>query len=556
MRRLLAPHTLILLRLSLLAVVVFAGAEGAKALPKEAEDGFSKNASKTFAAGAPDPRVPSSPLIEREDSNEDRSGNDIPVPAKPNIDIKIPAVAGFEQIANMKPMKEVLKRMITADVPVMFQTMMMVENGAATGYIGSMNTVGSLLSNTIQASQHQMELLRAMDPTGGKERDYVDSAYISLTQKNQKSWPAALWFASGDKVVEAPQKFDQFQKNDNPTGSNVADETKTQAEQQPGTGPKNEVKLSSVLFRPLMNPSSAEAAWAEYDLSEAFLDWVGDMKTTQEQTAEYASRTLPEPQLARKFQNRSTTGSDEEQPANVYELFQQETVKEVWKHLHEVLKTYCEFKQKKDNYSKQIFEKKKPSEAISEKKESWEKIHSMDIKPSINLIDQLFKLFMGRRNIEEVKCGQTFKGDESTLPTKASAAEASGSTFDSCEDNPKECLRNAVLYRITKFIAESQVNYYYRWMWEALYPRLSHPAHQEELEALFCKNLGLGWPCDPGTEFSMRIDINRVSWIEFSNRLSKFAQGQGGATVFKPSADMSTLGAAGSVAMGNGSGGK
>jgi hypothetical protein len=555
MRKLLAPHTLVLLRLSLLALVVFAGGRGAKALPQDANDAWSNNAEKTIESGAPNPLVPASGLIEKEDSYEDRSANDAPVPPRPNIDIKIPPVAGFEQIANMKPMKEVLKRMITADVPVMFQTMMMVENGAATGYIGSMNTVGSLLSNTLQASQHQMELLRAMDPTGGKERDYATSAYISLTQKNQKSWPAALWFATGDKVNEAPENFEKFEKNENPTGSNVADQTQTQAEQANATGPKKEVVLSEVLFPQMRRPPSAEVAWAESDLKQAFLNWVGDMKTTQEQMAEYATRTLPEPQPAVRFRDRQSSGSNEEQPANVYELFHKETVKEVWKHLHEVLKTYCEFKQKKDNYSKQIFEKKKPSEAIYEKKESWEKIHSMDIKPSINLVDQLFKLFMGRRNIEEVKCS-TFKGDESTMPTKESAAQASGSTFDSCETNPKQCLRNVVLYRITKFIAESQVNYYYRWMWEALYPRLSHPAHQEELETLFCKNLGLGWPCDPGTEFSVRIDTNRVSWIEFSNRLSKFAQGQGGATVFKPSADMSTLGAAGSVAMGNGGGGK
>jgi len=419
-----------------------------------------------------------------------------------------------------------------------------------------MNTVGSLLSNTIQARQHQMQLLRAMDPTGGKERDYVNSAYISVTEKNKDSWPAALWYASGDKVNEQPKEFEKFEKNANPTGSNVKEQTETNINNSGGgSGAKQEVMLSEVLFPQGRRPPNSETAWAETDLKIAFIHWVGDMKTTQEQMGEYASRTLPEPQEAVKFRDRQKGSDPKDEPANVYEFLHKETVKEVWKHLHEVLKGYCEFKRKRDNYSKQLFEKKKPSDAIKEKKESWEKIHSMDIKPSINLIDQLFKLFMGRRNIEEVKC-ETFKGDESTLPESGTPTEQSGSTFDSCESNPKQCLRNVVLYRITKFIAESQVNYYYRWMWEALYPRLGHPANQEELEALFCKNLGLGWPCDPGTEFSTRIDLNRVAWIEFSNRLSKFAQGQGGATVFKPSTDMSTLGAAGSVAMGNGGGAK
>jgi hypothetical protein len=280
------------------------------------------------------------------------------------------------------------------------------------------------------------------------------------------------------------------------------------------------------------------------------LDWVGDLKIVAQQTSNHTSIAEPQYIKARKFPRAGSSGAGgRKNPSSVYDVLLRNTTLDIWEHMHRIMKQYCSFKQTDNNYSRGIFEKERPSSSI--KDEDWKKIHSLDVKPSINLVDQLFKLFLGRRNVEEIQC-DSFKGDESTLPESDGATDASGTIFDSCDEKPKLCLRNIVLYRITKFIAVSQVNYLYRWLWEQIYARTKDPQEQELLTNLFCMNVKLGWPCDPGTEFSTRIDMNRIAWIEFSNKLSRFAQGQGGSTIFRPSSDNSTIGAAGSVAMGNG----
>jgi hypothetical protein len=545
----------VLLKSLLLAVMVFSASRGASALPQDKVGKIAEPANEAYEAGAKNQKDRgSNPLLNEEATKKDPIKGEAP-PVRNHFEFKVPPMAGFQQIAGMKTMKDMLKRLITADVPVMFQTMMMVENGAATGYIGSMNTVGSLLSNTIQTSQLQMDLFDA-EEAGGKKKAYVLEAYGNMVSEseNKDSWPAALWWASGDRIEGTPKPINTVKDNTESTGSSETTLKEAEKELPAEGGAKKELLLSELLFPP--GAYSPEAGFFAGDLQEGMLNWVGDLKIVTQQTGEHSSVVKPEFVEAKKFESASSSssgsGGSEGEPGSVYDLLVKETTLEVWKHLHLIMKQYCEFKQRNDNYTKEMFEKKRPSSAI--KDEDWKKIHSLDVKPSINLVDQLFKLFLGRRNVSEIRC-DSFRGDENTLPDKGEPTSSSGTIFDSCDENPKQCLRNVVLYRITRFIAISQVNYFYRWMWEQIYVRTKDEAEQEYLTDLFCTNVQLGWPCDPGTEFSVRIDTNRVAWIEFSNKLSKFAQGQGGSAIFRPSSDSSTIGAAGSVAMGSGASG-
>lgn len=498
-------------------------------------------------------------------------------PGEIEYSFKVPPMAGFQQLAGGKPIKEMLKRLITADVPVMYQTMMMVENGAATGFIGSMNTVGSLLSNTIQASQLQMDIFDATDHEGKARFQYFRDAYKSLTEEgpNKNIWPAALYVASGDRLNKdkTPAPFETFKPNESSTGSGpnnlvgvgtgagagTSGPAAGSSSSGSGSGSRS-ARLSEALFSRENNDMSNVSPEIVDDLKKAMLDWVGDLEWSSEATSDHSDLTK-----ATVLQAKSVDIMGPPAPGvnNAFEKLRYDTKEQIWEHFNKVMKAYCEFKKENPNLESPIFEKKRPAEYIKEQaEESWKIIHSLDIKPSINLIDQLFKLFVSRRNIAEVNC-ESFRGTREDMPEldKESGEERGtgdgNATFDSCERSPKTCLRNVVMFRITMFIVESQVNHYYRWLFERLYGFTHNNPHLEvNLAEVFCKNLDLDIPCEPGHEFSTRIEENRLRWVQFANKLSRFAQGQGGSSVFRPSSDNSPLGAAGAAsAAGSGAGG-
>lgn len=477
-------------------------------------------------------------------------------PKQAELSLKVPAMEGLQQIASSQSVKKMLQNLVKSDVSVFYQTMMMVENGAATGFMHSMDTVGSLLSNTMQSSQLQMQIFDARDPSGEKKLEYLAAAYKSATTENKNFWPAALWWASGDRVETPAATPPPVKDNPEKTGSNAGD---TSSSSSGSTSGKKEALLSERIFKGSYGTASGNMSGPPEPgdirpmLNDAMLDWLGDYKITDEQTSDITLETRGEWIKAKKYEQENSTpgggANGDIDKSSVYELFRKKTREYVWKHFNEAMKQYCEFKQKNNvNSSADILQKKMPSSAIQD--DTWEKIFSIDIRPSINLIDQLFKLFMARRPIEEVDCND-FKGTPDTMPESGNASASTSSSFDSCQDSPKTCLRNVILYRIVQFITESQLNYYYRWLWEGLFSHTPDETNRYYLSELFCVSLRLPWPCEPNHEFNIRLEDNRAGWIEFSNKLSKFAQGQGGSTVFKPAEDHSPIGAVAAVGAGN-----
>jgi hypothetical protein len=105
------------------------------------------------------------PLKNKKEGGEEKEA-DLGRNIQLNNNIILPPLKGFRQLADAAPIKEMYKELINKEVPVLFQTMMMVENGAATGFIGSMGAVSNLMNNTIQTQQFQLQLMDLTDTTG------------------------------------------------------------------------------------------------------------------------------------------------------------------------------------------------------------------------------------------------------------------------------------------------------------------------------------------------------------------------------------------------------
>jgi hypothetical protein len=117
---------------------------------------------------------------------------------------RMPANLGLRGLADSAQYKNMLRGMVTSQVPVMFQTMMMVENGAATGYIGALQSVSNFLGNSVQAADLELKMRHIADNSGAAERAYVNAVHEGLKEqsadKGRALWPVGLFYASGDRL--------------------------------------------------------------------------------------------------------------------------------------------------------------------------------------------------------------------------------------------------------------------------------------------------------------------------------------------------------------------
>jgi hypothetical protein len=88
------------------------------------------------------------------------------------------------------------------------QTYMMVENGAATGFMGSMNIGSNLMTNLLDTQNYQLALLEASDDTGKMKKAYVARVAQEMQGgANKDVWPAALYVASGEDGKKPQEKM-------------------------------------------------------------------------------------------------------------------------------------------------------------------------------------------------------------------------------------------------------------------------------------------------------------------------------------------------------------
>lgn len=453
---------------------------------------------------------------------------------------KLQPIKGFQNLAGSDDVKNLYKELITKPVPVMFQTMMMVENGAATGFMGSMNAVSNLFSNTVESQRFQLELFDAKLSQNPHKQGYVASVVEAVKDKNKDNWPAALWYASGDKVTENNAQPQGYTKNESETGSSPLDAAK-QATSSNG-GNNNEVELTKILFS---GPAASQNQQVELDeLKTEFKDWIGDVKDKKPEGQDPSVQSSA-PEFIDPDKEVDITRAGTSRKLRGYEAYVAEQRKEVWKNLNKYLKKFCAVKTS-SGYTGGLFEGTRAfphQKAQKDSQEAWEKLRAEDIQLTENFVDQFFKLLLDDvEDYDELKtnCNKIFK-ENSKLPDEAKMSEAYNvKDYNNCEgDEP--CIPRFIMFSITKAIAESRaVYFYYRLAAVALQRAVSADSSQlwvGRANAVICKAIGKttnGDNCFVLEVLEDNRQQNRRAFNDFMNRFAMFAQGQGGASVFRP----------------------
>jgi hypothetical protein len=126
------------------------------------------------------------------------------LPTMSNKLTHLPPMVAVRGLSDSPQIKKVLRSMITSQVPVMYQTMTMVENGAAAGFVGSMKTVSKLLNNVTNSAQLEIKLKQITDRSGAEALGYANAIHDGMKaqdlQKGSKLWPVGIFYASGDPL--------------------------------------------------------------------------------------------------------------------------------------------------------------------------------------------------------------------------------------------------------------------------------------------------------------------------------------------------------------------
>jgi hypothetical protein len=457
--------------------------------------------------------------------------------------IPIRANQGFMQVMDLKETQDMLKGMINKKVPVLYQTMMMVENGAATGFIGSVASVNALLSSTMQASQLQLSMYEAMDPNGDGARRYIANVYNELQDEKHKDvWPLALWGANKD--ILDPSKLQKANPNPQYNAARVESRKggpsldprvkadKGEAEQ---ASTKDKIKLSEVLFEEAERAGASNQGYKNQSqevkaFKEEFVKLLGDIES---EVQDKGGAQL----IVSKF-----LAPEEQDKRRSLEIIDYENAVKAWTGIQVVLKAYCEFKAGDSNYTKEMFKKTRPASIFDQTggpfgffgtnvKQAREDASAPDIPLTINFIDQIFKLMVnGKEIIEKSDCDQ-FKKEAKDMPD-ASANGGAGDSFDNCKDKPKDCLRNKVILNAARIVGRSRTLHRFVTLQEQVDQFVADPRTVEQVNFL------IGRATD-GVDIRAEIEANRELWVQFSNFISRLAQGQASSSIFRPGSSRS-----------------
>ncbi len=460
----------------------------------------------------------------------------------------LPPITAFKGLSDSAPTKNMLKGLITAQVPVMFQTMMMVENGAATGYIGSLNTVSNLLANTLDTAQLDIRLKQIADPNGGWLEAY-NKALIKRQQKNDsQNWVASLWTLGGDtkSTVEQPlQEKDQVKViNESPKPVEQQDAVDTPvAPADAGPQGQGQLLLKEIILKnnddvtiPSPGGNSQVIPGRIRKLRQFFEYYVGDLRFTEKTSPSHTFRIKDDQFVAAKV---ASTIPPESRESRGFKLRWWQNKKVVWTAWYTIFDKYCKFKVENPNQGREIFQKKGPAAELSQS--DLLKASADDLKITANLIDQIFKLWVQSTNIEDptkITCDFEGSADE-TMPQTVTPARV-----DNCKTQPKDCDRNKIMFKFVERIALSKTLSEYR---DAFNDAMGMANGQSPfmlslVTEVMCKSLRMNDKisssvgreiCDIDHFFDTMAYENREGWVRETNQLSKLAQGYGGSSVFR-----------------------
>jgi len=459
-------------------------------------------------------RLPGDAEAPRDENAENGLKTDFGKSENKNVNIVLPPLKGFRQLADAEPIQKMYKELINKSVPVLVQTMMMVENGAATGFIGSMNMVSNLMNNTIQTQQFQLELMNLTDDTGQMKYAYAGKIQKAFTEEKAESWPEAIYLANGDTVTGTMGKFnaqlkdkkEPFKLNDLP---NIQKDAAT----------KKKISFLKDMLMVRVDTDDKEADGYHNNeiqkLQEEFLKYVGDI--------EFELKAEDTDEIARENKISYIKPKETENDQYGLSLKAKKETKKVWENINELINKLCEFKKEAANKSSG-----KPQLASVGAKwtvEMWEDASAPDILITQNLIEQLFSLSrLSTAQKEDLDCEKEFpKGKGLKVPFGGNFAQAEQNSPDSCKAKDQSvtpCLRFQAIYHMATVIGTSRALHTYHAMQTISGRYVKDPYTQELNDQLFRALLG-------GEELGVFLDQNQDRWSTFIQYLGRYVQAQG-----------------------------
>ena len=446
-----------------------------------------------------------------------------------NVNISLPPLKGLAQILNSPVTKNLLKELTASEATVLMQTYMMVENGAATGFMGGMNIGSNLMSNMIQSQDFQLKLLEATDDTGKMKEAYINKIAKEMqTGKNKDVWPAALYIASGEdgKAANAPQMSDLSAATNPYDLELVSAEGNTKNNKERRT-------LSDMLFvtgkEDFMGPPSlGGSAYSNEKITELrrdFVSLVGDVEIYLDSTKSKLARDVRITYKAPEAEMSGGASSAKGVRRGVARLNWEE-VQVVWQNINTLLYEYCKWKESNPNTNKKPFDMETSTTTTqiggntSGLGNPWELSSAPDITFTMNVLDQLMKLHMEHRPVGEYQCAE-LQLDEDDIPEEGAASSGSQNDLNDC--GPKKgCLKNRTVLHLSYMIARSRTLHTYRSLYTIASRFVTEPLAGELLNRLFNRTFS-------GMNIDSELMANRGRYYDFVTHMSELTQGQLGA---------------------------
>ena len=436
--------------------------------------------------------------------------------------ISLPPLRGLRQILDSDVTNTLLKDLTQAKANVLMQTYMMVENGAATGFMGGMNIGSNLMSNMLQAQDAQMKMLDVVDDTGQAKEAYVRRvAHLLRDGDNKNIWPAAIYMASGEngKKPKEPEMKDlkdgtsPYTFEHLPTSATSTD--------------KNIRILSELVFNP-GNASGTSATSTPYKndqidaLKEEFVKLVGDMKL-EIKKPEDLSRKIEYTYIAPK------EGANDTQKRRGVANANWEEVVVVWENINTILADVCEWKKAKKNAGKEIFQKETLATSKDIGKDQgfgdpWELASSPDFPLTLNVVEQLWKYIERNEDTSKLNCGSDIKLTADNIPTEG---EASGTNLNDCSGT-NGCVRKRLILHLSYLMARSRTLHTYNNLFFISKKFSTDPILNGLVDDVFERALA-------GLDVGAELNNNRVRYADFIDYLGKPSKGDVGAgNAFRP----------------------
>ena len=444
------------------------------------------------------------------------------------------------QMADSADLQKYYHALLRRRIPVGQMTMMMVENGAATGFMGALSGLSSIYDNTIQSHSLQLAQLQAFDHSGLAVKQYERSLAEQMQVEGHKdAYVHAMWASNADVLdIDSANRAQERPKTPEyvyplaltETRGAIIDPKINPEKMEPETVQPPKKRLSAIVFDDeiakvsqsddLTGKQHSNDVAKIQSFKREFIELFGDVEYQVEDRNGAHIRNMLYIEPARIDGRKAIDALD------------RSYLESVWTNMQTILREYCAYKAQDSNYEKELYDKLRPASVLEDHKTERDNASAPDIALTVPFVDQIFKLMVSGQALQKVDCAALFNPSIDTMPsmndessskvsasaTPAAAPASSNDTFDDCKSEPKRCLRNKVIYTATRLIARSRTLHHYLFAYQQSLQFTREPQYQEQVGDLVDYALA-------GVNLETEIEDNRERWIGFTNFLSKLAQG-------------------------------